>query len=135
MAMSIRCMSPYLKLLLVERDISFLAPSRLVVGFMLLAFCVVTKAQGLDQLNIDFNDVSRSSSSPFISSNGRYIVFVSSFETEQVELVSQTASGGNANAATSLPGYSGARAVTEDGRFVVFASAATNLPDTTIPSN
>jgi hypothetical protein len=87
------------------------------------------------------NDVSRD---PSVSADGRYVVF-SSFATDLVDgdtnglgdvfmrdmdagvtmLVSSA--GVAANGTSSLSGLSGARAISDDGRYVVFTSFATNL--------
>jgi Tol biopolymer transport system component len=82
---------------------------------------------------------------PTVSANGRYVAF-SSFASDLVtgdtngvqdvfirdmaagttQIVSGTA-GAPGNAASSLSGLSGAREISDDGRYVVFMSNATNL--------
>ncbi len=81
-----------------------------------------------------------------VSADGRYVAF-SSFATDLVDgdtngaqdvfvrdmvagttaLVSTTSSGALANGGSSLSGLSGAREISDDGRYVAFLSAATNL--------
>ena len=89
------------------------------------------------------NGVSRD---PSVSADGRYVVF-SSFATDLVDgdtngfgdvfmrdmdtgltaLVSSA--GAPANGTSSLSGLPGAREISDDGRYVVFTSSATNLTD------
>jgi len=105
-------------------------------------------ADELELISIDSSGVqgSTSSTTPFISSNGRFVTFVGSSlvpgdgsatqvylrdrQLETTELISMNNTGDVADTTSSLPRHAGGRGVTDYGRFVVFRSAATNLPDT-----
>jgi len=115
----------------------------LLIAFLLL--CEAIQAQDLEHINLNTNGVNSGQGlNPFISSNGRFVVFIDSGllpsdtnglqaylydrELDLLELVSQTAAGGSADREVSLPANAGAKAVSEDGRYVVFRTLATNLP-------
>ena len=62
--------------------------------------------------------------------NATQDVFVRDMNSTTTRLVSATATGAPANALSGLTGLSGAHGISDDGRFVVFTSAATNLAAT-----
>ena len=57
-------------------------------------------------------------------------VFVRDMNSTTTRLVSATSTGDPANGSSALTGLSGAHGISDDGRFVVFTSAATNLAAT-----
>ncbi len=105
-------------------------------------------AQYLELISIDSTGQqgSASSTTPFISPDGRFVTFVGSSlvpgdggatqvylrdrQLNTTELISVNNTGDVADSVSSLPVHAGGRGVTENGRYVVFRSAATNLPNT-----
>lgn len=102
-------------------------------------------AQDLDVASLDHQGqvVGGGGTEPFVSGNGRYVVFLASFLvpedstggqvylfdrlTGELELVSRTPSGLSSAFGADLDASTGARVVTDDGRWVFFASSATDL--------
>lgn len=107
----------------------------------------ILTAEDLELISIDSagQQGTTSSTTPFISSDGRFVTFVGSSlvpgdggasqvylrdrQLETTELISVNNAGDVADAVSSLPRHAGGRGVTDNGRWVAFRSAATNLPD------
>lgn len=122
-------------------------PVQLVFMLVLLAIASFTsqaQAEKLNQISLDANGKSTINAHyPFISTDGRFVVFRGSGllpadtvhgqvylydrELKQLELVSVNNSGETANKATDLPSKNNAKAVSDDGRYVVFKTTADNL--------
>ena len=123
--------------------------SRTIAEFLclvtLLAAAPALIAQGVELINVSSAGTqgTQFSDDVFISSDGRFVVFRSSFLVPEdtrgsqiylrdrlldtTELVSQNAQGLSIDSSAELPSNRGGRGVSDDGRFVVFRSTATDL--------
>ena len=113
---------------------------------LFLTFVLHTSyVQSLEILSTDNNGqiTNANSVNPYISGNGKFVVFESSnllpnsgvgnqiflrdLTTGQLELISVNDIGNGGNAESFLPFGSSAKAITDDGRFVVFKTTATDI--------
>lgn len=119
--------------------------SQSLIIFSLIFTSSYIKAQNLKIISLDSNDmqVVFNAAHPFISGNGQFVVFESAdllptngvgrqiylrdLNTNALELISVNTLGVGGNSASRLPVTSNSLAISDDGRYVVFNSSATDI--------